>query len=81
MALVRLVVNSIFPFPPAGRYTASLLTCACLLALFPIAMMAQQLQPPGWEWQNPLPQGNTINSIRFAADKKHGWAVGSDGAI
>ena len=35
----------------------------------------------GWEWQNPLPQGNAINAIRFAKDKLHGWAVGSDGVI
>ncbi|OLD76236.1 MAG: hypothetical protein AUI33_05005 [Ignavibacteria bacterium 13_1_40CM_2_61_4] len=35
----------------------------------------------GWEWQNPRPQGNLINAIRFAKDKRHGWAVGADGAI
>jgi len=35
----------------------------------------------GWEWQNPLPQGNAISAIRFASDKLHGWAVGADGVI
>ncbi|HEX6718191.1 MAG TPA: YCF48-related protein, partial [Pyrinomonadaceae bacterium] len=35
----------------------------------------------GWQWQNPLPQGNSINAIRFAADKRHGWAVGNDGVV
>ena len=64
-----------------GRVVASLLGCFCVLFSFGAALQAQQPQPSGWEWQNPLPQGNTINSIRFAADKKHGWAVGSDGAI
>ncbi|HEX2271704.1 MAG TPA: YCF48-related protein, partial [Pyrinomonadaceae bacterium] len=35
----------------------------------------------GWQWQNPLPQGNTINAIRFAPDKRHGWAIGSNGVV
>ncbi|MGI9167727.1 MAG: WD40/YVTN/BNR-like repeat-containing protein, partial [Pyrinomonadaceae bacterium] len=28
-----------------------------------------------------MPQGNSINAVRFAGDKRHGWAVGADGAI
>ncbi|HEX8397534.1 MAG TPA: YCF48-related protein, partial [Pyrinomonadaceae bacterium] len=36
---------------------------------------------PKWEWQNPLPQGNSIFAIRFAGDKLTGWAVGADGTI
>src|SRR5258705_9644930 len=63
------------------RIAAILLSCACLLLMLPVSPAAQQAQPSGWEWQNPRPQGNTINSVRFAADKKTGWAVGSDGAI
>ncbi|HYW71382.1 MAG TPA: YCF48-related protein, partial [Pyrinomonadaceae bacterium] len=35
----------------------------------------------GWEWQNPLPQGNAISAIRFAGDQLHGWAIGADGVI
>jgi len=35
----------------------------------------------GWQWQNPLPQGNSINAIKFSADKIHGWAVGSNGVV
>jgi len=35
----------------------------------------------GWEWQNPLPQGNAISAVRFANDKRHGWAVGANGVI
>ncbi|HJU53551.1 MAG TPA: YCF48-related protein, partial [Pyrinomonadaceae bacterium] len=38
-------------------------------------------QTRGWQWQNPRPQGNPIHAIRFAADKKHGLAVGADGSI
>src|SRR5258705_7973420 len=63
------------------QFVATLLSCAFLLLVLPISPAAQQPQPSGWEWQNPLPQGNTINSVRFATDKKTGWAVGSDGAI
>src|SRR5690348_14310485 len=35
----------------------------------------------GWEWQNPKPQGNSINAVRFTSDQSRGWAVGSDGVI
>jgi len=35
----------------------------------------------GWQWQNPLPQGNSINAIRFDKDKIRGWAVGGDGVV
>ena len=35
----------------------------------------------GWEWQNPLPQGNPLYSIHFAKDKLSGFAVGSDNTI
>jgi len=56
---------------------------SCLLIAITVylapAMKAQGGR--GWEWQNPLPQGNSINCIRFAPDKVHGWAVGGDGVI
>ena len=29
-----------------------------------------------WYWQNPLPQGNNLSSIKFV-DKNNGWALGS----
>jgi photosystem II stability/assembly factor-like uncharacterized protein len=57
------------------RKTALLLIC--LLA--PAARAQDAMR--GWQWQNPLPQGNSINSIKFAPDKKHGWAVGSNGVV
>jgi hypothetical protein len=31
-----------------------------------------------WKWQNPLPQGNTLNSISFI-DSQYGWAVAESG--
>jgi hypothetical protein len=34
----------------------------------------------GWTWQNPLPQGNTLNSVSFT-DASTGWAVGDGGIM
>ena len=33
------------------------------------------IEQSGWFWQNPLPQGNPIESVRFV-DNKTGYAVG-----
>lgn len=33
-----------------------------------------------WVWQNPLPQGNDLNSV-FFVDGQTGWAVGKSGAF
>jgi len=33
-----------------------------------------------WEWQNPLPQGNSLNDVSFI-DQDNGWAVGKLGTI
>lgn len=33
-----------------------------------------------WQWQNPLPQGNTLNDV-FFIDQHTGWAVGDAGTI
>src|SRR6185295_17777672 len=56
------------------RKTALLLICL-------LAPAAARAQERGWQWQNPLPQGNSINSIKFAPDKKRGWAVGANGVV
>jgi photosystem II stability/assembly factor-like uncharacterized protein len=32
------------------------------------------LQAQGWEWRNPLPQGDNIRQFQFA-DQNHGWIV------
>src|SRR6476659_3615123 len=59
-----------------GGYALLLIVFLSLLAG---GSRAQQL--PAWQWQNPLPQGNALNSIKFANDKLHGWTIGSDGSI
>ena len=33
-----------------------------------------------WFWQNPLPQGNTLRSVKFISPLV-GWAVGENGTI
>jgi photosystem II stability/assembly factor-like uncharacterized protein len=43
----------------------------------PVALSASQ---DGWFWQNPLPQGNTLNSVKFISASV-GWAVGDYGTI
>src|SRR5437762_2759399 len=63
----------------ARTSTAAGLCWVCLCFFLTTAGAGGQVR--GWLWQNPLPQGNAINAVRFAADKRHGWAVGSDGAI
>src|SRR2546423_1941902 len=62
-----------------GLTAATRLRHVCLCLLLTVAGAAAPGR--GWLWQNPLPQGNAINAVRFASDKRHGWAVGSDGAI
>ena len=54
-----------------------------LLIICLLVAPAARAQDParGWQWQNPLPQGNSINSIKFAGDKKRGWAVGANGVV
>src|SRR3712207_2523593 len=56
------------------------LACALVCAAALTAAAQGGAQRP-WEWQNPLPQGNAIYAVRFAADKKTGWAVGADGVV
>ena len=58
----------------------------CLAAAFVCALCAfvsatAQQSERAWVWQNPLPQGNSIYAVRFASDKRTGWAVGADGVI
>ncbi|MEA2172444.1 MAG: hypothetical protein QOD00_36, partial [Blastocatellia bacterium] len=62
-------------------FAVTLAGCILLILAGGFALPAARAQTRGWLWQNPLPQGNAISAIRFASDKMHGWAVGSDGAI
>src|SRR3712207_232170 len=68
----RTVASSLRAFAAALGFAA----CAC----FAVGAEAQQ-QRRAWLWQNPLPQGGVIHALRFAPDKRRGWAVGNDGVI
>lgn len=48
-----------------------------ILILFSTFIGFNLISQPGWSWQNPLPQGNPLNSISFVAHS--GWAVGENG--
>src|SRR5918998_6773913 len=64
-----------------ARVRAWLLCLACAAVCAAGAGAAAAQAERAWAWQNPLPQGNAINAVRFAADKRTGWAVGGDGVI
>jgi photosystem II stability/assembly factor-like uncharacterized protein len=62
-----------------------LLLLAAMPLLFALALPASasatgSTGSGGWVWQNPLPQGNTLNAVDFV-DTGHGWAVGDNGVI
>jgi hypothetical protein len=50
-----------------------------LLTLF-FFLLVTQLCFAQWFWQNPLPQGNTLNAVDFVSPSI-GWAVGYYGTI
>src|SRR5829696_8197672 len=54
---------------------------AVSLLIFSSNLNGQSRGGQGWIWQNPLPQGNPLNSIHFAKDKLSGFAVGADNTI
>jgi len=54
--------------------TISLILVLFLNLLLPGTSLSQ------WQWQNPLPQGNTLNDL-FFIDQTTGWAVGDAGTI
>ena len=51
-----------------------LITILLSFSLFTSLLFAQ------WEWQNPLPQGNSLYDVEFL-DENTGWAVGYYGTI
>lgn len=63
--------------PPAPA--AALLVLLALAAAPAPAGAAVSVGHSGWEWGNPLPQGNTIRSLDFAGDR--GWAAGDFGTL
>jgi len=42
--------------------------------------LASDVNHGRWVWQNPLPQGNTLNSVMFV-DSQTGWALGEYGTV
>src|SRR2546422_9967747 len=75
--------STLFPYTTLFRSLKPSLfsLIAVVVSLCAPSIVSSQSFNRGWEWQNPRPQGNAINAIRFAKDKRHGWAVGSDGVI
>jgi hypothetical protein len=55
---------------------------ACAAGLLAAAQAAQagvQVGSSGWQWGNPLPQGNTIRAMSFAGGR--GYAAGDFGTL
>ena len=50
------------------------------LLLFTTFFALNNAHPQGWVWQNPLPQGNILNSVYFT-DANNGYAAGNQDHI
>ena len=62
------------------RLIGALAGAAALLAMVPaLAPASVQVGSSGWQWGNPLPQGNTLRSISFAG--LDGYAAGDFGTL
>jgi photosystem II stability/assembly factor-like uncharacterized protein len=62
------------------RSIAALAGAAALLVALPaLAPASVQVGSSGWQWGNPLPQGNTLRSISFAG--ANGYAAGDFGTL
>jgi photosystem II stability/assembly factor-like uncharacterized protein len=62
------------------RLIGALACAAALLAVIPaLAPASVQVGSSGWQWGNPLPQGNTLRSISFAG--ANGYAAGDFGTL
>ena len=71
------------PSHTARTRASVLLLCLALAACALLACGTEgaRAQSRPWAWQNPLPQGNAISAVRFAADGLNGWAVGAEGVV
>ena len=62
------------------RLSAALACAAALLAALPaLAPASVQVGSSGWQWGNPLPQGNTLRAMSFAGAS--GYAAGDFGTL
>ena len=80
MRVAPTLLRKKFLFPERFSRLAALSFVVSLVVAFVVAAHAQDTFK-GWQWQNPRPQGNSINSIRFSPDKRRGWAVGANGVV
>jgi photosystem II stability/assembly factor-like uncharacterized protein len=63
-----------------SRLAGALACAAGLLAALPAASPASvQVGSSGWQWGNPLPQGNTVRAMSFAGTT--GYAAGDFGTL
>src|SRR3954451_1291409 len=62
------------------RLAGALACAAGIIAAAPAGAAANvQVGSSGWEWGNPLPQGNTIRALSFASNR--GYAAGDFGTL
>src|SRR5512140_3927341 len=53
---------------------------ACLVLVLASVLPSRAFAGPGWTWTYPLPQGNALNAIRWAAPLTY-IAVGDAGTV
>src|SRR3977135_4162586 len=58
---------------------AAALPAALLALAAPTAGASVQVGSSGWQWGNPLPQGNTVRAMSFAGST--GYAAGDFGTL
>jgi photosystem II stability/assembly factor-like uncharacterized protein len=64
----------------ASRLAGALACTAALLSALPaLASASVQVGSSGWQWGNPLPQGNTVRAMSFAGPA--GYAAGDFGTL
>src|SRR5436190_18236851 len=61
------------------RASFALLATACALAFAPAASAQVSVGHSGWNWGNPLPQGNTLHAVEFSGGI--GYAAGDFGTL
>jgi photosystem II stability/assembly factor-like uncharacterized protein len=66
-------------FDEAGMFSKQLHITILCSAVWLLTPAQSNLCAQGWQWQNPLPQGDNLNLV-FFADRQHGW-ITSDGPI
>jgi len=68
------------PRPGRGQHAAARLAFVAFACALPGLWSAARAAPGGWEWRNPLPQGNSLQDVCLL-DENVGFAVGDGGTI